>query len=423
MVRNGIFALVGLVLGWLLATSLVREPVQESNELTQTLTPAPEIEALAPAALEPLRDAGDVRSISTADSSVIQEPEGDEPSPRVLGGPFNHTLVSHFHLEFEKGWKSERPEAVSEAIVASGELAFRRQTLALPFQIGRDAASAANDADALESAIESGDGLVLLAAGNESTSSLSDEDHVSQLIKRVFEPRSSSGTIDGANFLTDASTELVAGSTIRFGPGVHAMKESRLRGPDGNSLPSDIRIVGAGMGLTLLRIGDISIHGDVERLSFRDLTLDSENDGLFDMRRGGLTLDLERVRVVRFDAGHGGCYVFSVRGGAVIRALECEFVGGYGRSPGSGYLYRSNTILAEFDNCLFDTLEFGTLSDSRVTYRGCTFEGMRTNPSDNSASGVSFIECRFGERRDPAATRESLTLDLADLFWQVREEE
>ena len=105
---------------------------------------------------------------------------------------------------------------------------------------------------------------------------------------------------------------------LSFPAGIHRLDERRLRGPRGEPFPTDVTIEGAGMDATLLRLSDISIPSDVERLTIRDLTLDCENDGLFDLRSGDASLDIAGVRIVRFDASHGGCRIFTGDRGTVL---------------------------------------------------------------------------------------------------------
>ncbi len=217
-------------------------------------------------------------------------------------------------------------------------------------------------------------------------------------------------------FTQDSSLKLSCGTVVRFGEGIHKLDESRLHPDRITAFPTDITLVGAGMDLTLLRIGDISLRSDAVRLSFRNLTLDCENDGLFDMRTGKLICDLENVRVVRFDAGHGGPKVFSAREGCVARAVNCRFEGGYGRSPGAwgSFLLASDPILARFEGCTFDGIWVrDTGSQGRVVYQGCHFIGYDPKLKHTSFPTLSFLDCTITEAPKGRPVRKPLN----DLLW------
>jgi len=78
-----------------------------------------------------------------------------------------------------------------------------------------------------------------------------------------------------------------------------------------------------------------------------------------------LVLDLESVRIIGFDAGHGGCNIFDARKGNVIQARDSDFIGGYGKAPGLGYLFSSGqSILARFTNCHLELLGIEFKKDS-----------------------------------------------------------
>ncbi len=225
--------------------------------------------------------------------------------------------------------------------------------------------------------------------------------------------------ISGEAFAKGEAGELVAGMVIRFGPGVHHLDERAFRGADGDSLPADITVIGAGMDATLLALGDISIDSVVERLAFRNMTLDCENNGLFDLRNESMLLDLERVRIVRFDAGHGGCKIFGVTRGSVLRARDCQIVGGYGRSPGNGDIFRRGPVIARFENCHFELVDdWPRLKNSRIHYKGCTFALLRKNPADYPVDGELYENCSFSDPLGSPAAEARMNKKLSDLFWQ-----
>ena len=96
--------------------------------------------------------------------------------------------------------------------------------------------------------------------------------------------------------------------------------------------------------------------------------------------------------------------MFKVRHGALF-ATDCRFEAGYGRTPGSGTLFRVNqALLVRLEHCvirgpfarLFDV-------DSGATYHmlRCGFEEVETG-SDRAPPGVTFEDCRFDFRAEGA---------------------
>lgn len=135
------------------------------------------------------------------------------------------------------------------------------------------------------------------------------------------------------------------------------------------------------MDQTLLQLGELDSRGVVKRLRFQDLTIDMGNDYFFDLRgKHSLSIDMTRARLVRFDMGAGGSLAFSVGGGAIIRATDCEFLGGYGRNPGSGNLYRGNPGWMRFSRCRFSLLDLNLRSSGALRFDDCDFANMRQDP-------------------------------------------
>jgi len=364
------------------------------------------------------------RSSQVGASSGTGDAAGDEREPLAADaeaavGP---ALLAYFRAEFERGWRSVRADAPPDAVVARAEDEFREVVLALPAHLGARAAGDRDDAERARSAATEGDGTALIALAEKGVYRPAADDLEWKALDAAFEGPPSGAAVDGASYAAAREPGLADGATLHFGPGVHALDERLLRGADGSTLPADVTVVGAGRDVTLLRIGNISVRGDAERLAFRDLTLDAENDGLFDMRSGSLVVDLERVRVVRFDAGHGGCTIFSTDG-ALIRATDSLFVGGYGKSPGHGRLTDARPTLARFTGCRFELLELGLGGlgpTDRVVFRECVFDLLDEDPRERSSSSTAFVGCRFERPLEGASSREALRKDLADLFWELR---
>jgi hypothetical protein len=188
------------------------------------------------------------------------------------------------------------------------------------------------------------------------------------------------------------------GLVISFPAGIHTLDERRLRGPRNEPFPTDVTVEGAGMDKTLVRLSNISIRGDVERLTLRDMTIDCENDGLFDLRTGNASLDIARVRIVRFDAGHGGCDIFTGTDGVVLVMSDSEVLGGFGKSPGNGSLVSTGSTgcVARFTNVLFRLVDPEFTDIEHGLFIDCRFEGM-TQQRMAGSNGMDFHDCSFGE--------------------------
>jgi len=337
---------------------------------------------------------------------------------------FSKALLEHFHKEFIQEWRKVRAVDPNKEQLALGEERFREIVLRFPAEIGRLSAEECNDKDALEKAMACGDGVSLIASV-ENDCYTHDPERFGELIHQCVTPRVAGPTLSSKDFAEGKEVDIVEGTIIEFGPGIHKLDECKLRGPDKRGLPSDVTIRGMGMDATLLRIGDIGINGDVNRLAFRNLTLDAENEGLFYLRAGSLVLDLENVRIVRFDAGHGGCTILDAKNGNVIKAINCEIIGGYGRSPGKGNLFdRGDSVLAHFTNCRIELLKLGlrpSSQDGHILFQNCTFSLLRTNPLEKPMANIEFTGCKFETLWDFQMPREKLRKDLGDLFWQLKE--
>ncbi len=337
---------------------------------------------------------------------VVAKPEVVEESREAVGRSgavrsgdprFSEELRRHFADGYVDGWRAVRPEPPEPEQLAGGETEFRREVLALPERLGRADAEARRKAEALERALADGDGLTILEAAAEGRYHPNPEDEGLKLVDRCLDRRFESGAVSGEGW--DAST-LRDGLTIVFGPGHHSLSTSDLRRKAPRPFPADVTIQGAGMDATLVVIDEISLRSEVERLRFRDLTFDTGNDYAFDLRQGGALLDFERVRVVRFDMGAGGSLAFSVQSGMMLRARDCEFLGGYGSSPGSGRLFRGAALISRFERCRFDLidLELEEVKGGEVLFLHCTFDRLRVDPTRSASPRIRFVGCRVGER-------------------------
>ncbi len=316
------------------------------------------------------------------------------------------------------------PEEDIERLLAE----FERRVLALPMEIAAAYSEEQDEREVTERALETGDGAELLAqwAANQ----YEPPDSVdTEWIQRSLAPRPVRTTLPGRRLTSsddpaEEPIELEDGTTIEFGAGVFELDSRILTRQD--PFPSDITIQGAGIDSTLLRLTqDLGMRSNVERLRLQNLTIDGRNDGIFDLRMGSLVLEMEGVRVVGFDAGHGGSYVFAVSGGTILQATSCEFLGGYTETPGQGHLFRPTSqagFLASFRSCRFELhsleLQRITRQNARILFEQCSFELMQDDLS-KPVDGVELRDCRVGERYDYQKMSE-YQRDLADLFPALR---
>ncbi|MHC4549869.1 MAG: hypothetical protein ACYTEZ_13935 [Planctomycetota bacterium] len=205
------------------------------------------------------------------------------------------------------------------------------------------------------------------------------------------------------------------GTTLSFPAGAHIFKSSALRHVE--RFPRDLLIQGAGMDTTLLRLDEISTRTEIHSLTFRDLTIDCGNDYFTDLRRDEpATVRLERCRVVRFDMGAGGSVMLAARV-AAFYATECRFEAGYGRSPGSGNLFRTGGGLVRLERCVIRG-PFRSVYDRQASYvfARCEFRGTpdyASSPPDH----VRFQECWFGPPAPKPSGRTPLPLSEINPTW------
>jgi hypothetical protein len=89
-------------------------------------------------------------------------------------------------------------------------------------------------------------------------------------------------------------------------------------------------------------------------LTLRDLTIHCNDNGLTDLRsRLPATIRLVRCRVIGFDAGHGGCDLFTGTVGAML-AEDSRIEMGFGRSPGNTELFdlRGGACVVRMERCV-----------------------------------------------------------------------
>ena len=208
--------------------------------------------------------------------------------------------------------------------------------------------------------------------------------------------------LNGAEFVKKLQNgekpEIPDWAILSFGEGVFDLTRTLKENSFGN-LSSDILFEGAGMNKTLLIFGrgiDISFEDKIKGLAFRDLTLDVHNDCLFDVTsKSDVTLDLTRVRIVRFDSGTGGSCLFYIQANpCTVRAKDSEFICGYGRGNMPGTLYGKGDFLAYFFNCKFELMDFdlGKKEGYKIRFDKCKFVNIREDET-------------FTDKPDPSGTR------------------
>ncbi len=333
---------------------------------------------------------------------------------------FSASLLAHHANEFNSGWKSVRAQDAPTSAMEQGEAEFRYTTLHLSRKIGKREAEGLNKEEAAGKALQDGSAVGILLAIEKGVWKPPEGFVNGEEFAGATLARSGGGAIDGEDLMTDKSVAIENGSVISFGPGIHKLDERSFRDAGRGNVPMDVTIIGAGKNSTLLRIGDISSGADIVRLTFRNMTLDANNDGLFDQRSGSLSLHLESARVVRFDARHGGCYIFSASNGCAVTAVDTEFTGGYGRSPGTGYFLRSEPFLGHFKNCtleLVDLRNLKQLDSGQVHFKGCRFVIRGEDPRAWKNALITMVGCSY--EAIPVQAKD-LQKDLTNLFPQLR---
>lgn len=330
---------------------------------------------------------------------------------------FSPALLDHYRKEFAEEWSRHRADQPEASLLQEKEGVFRRSTLALPASLARGAAEDRSEDESWEAALAAGDGISILELLDRHR--LEDPDDRLEIVDACVQNRGTSATLDGRQFAADRDQKIRQGLTLYFGPGRHQLEERRLRGPDQEAFPTDVTILGAGKTSTLLIISDISIRGHVERLTIRGLTLFTEHDGLFDLRSGSAILEFDDVRVIGFDAAHGGATIFSTDG-LMIRAMNSDFLGGYGRSPGRGDLFRHGPLVGRFSQCRFELIErlgFSNVGRGKLVFAGCSF-GLMADDLLNwrARSNIVFSGCSFEPPLSRGVDRDTLQKSVDDLF-------
>ena len=342
--------------------------------------------------------------------------EGDSLLSR---DPFvSKALLNYFMATFGEEWARHRGKDPLPAELHDAQKRFSELLRSLPRTLAKEEASAANQADAAAEARSQADDIDLIKAVANGSWEVSKADLEGDLLDRALEQRNVGETVS-AKFFKKGKGKLKPGMVISIGPGLSVIDSRYLRASRREGFPPDVTIKGAGMNTSLLQMGDLGGRSPIRRLRIEDLTLDCSNNFLFDLRSDPLSLRLSRVRIVRFDMGAGGSLIFGVRHGGIIVANRCEFLGGYGRSPGSGNFWRGGPWIARFSHCRFSRLILDPRyigAKGRALLASCRFDEMLRDPTIKAPTNLSFDSPLVGPLITAEAYRKRPPKSLGEFF-------
>lgn len=235
----------------------------------------------------------------------------------------------------------------------------------------------------------------------------------------LFERTAPERIVDGHELLFEPTEALADGCTYVFPEGTFDLTAVTRAWGSLSDFPVDVTITGAGPDVTRLVFGDFGPRSPLVRFTLRDATLDCAEDGLFDHRNQPSVVTMDRVRVVRHDAGHGGAHVIGTDD-TLIRMRDTVIAGGYGRSPQHAQLHdvRTSAFLGRFERCVFRQIDtkFSSVRDgAALAFVECIFEDLldfpRGDPEDATArwnrDALAFDDCTFSfaEKDDDLRTR------------------
>ncbi|MEZ6018009.1 MAG: hypothetical protein R3F49_23090 [Planctomycetota bacterium] len=396
------------------------------------VTPPSATRGEAPSALSRTGDAAQVAA-SDATLAAIPPPRPSEAISERVARPadgevagdasdplFTAALLARARDGIVAAWKRERRDAPNDAEIDEGLAWFKERTLALPAKIGHELAERRSNLELAEEDARTGGVLTTLkrlqqGAPGPLTSVVAD----GGTFDRFFVTEFGGAAQDGPSALDAralSSRKPVAdGTTLSFPAGVHRL-------PDFGSYwrehyPRDLTLRGAGKEATLLVLAtDMSAYDTVRNLTIESATLHANDNYLFDIREPAMSITLRNCRITGWDMGAGGSCLFGTEALA-LRASDCEFLGGYGRSPGSGCLFdvRHNGLLARFERCVIArTRAFGSITDgATVVYVACRLEDILDRGGEPPAN-VTLNGTTVSRWTSEPGT--SLKRDLNELF-------
>lgn len=305
--------------------------------------------------------------------------------------------------QFEKAYQKAHGQLPPAAATASAMRTYIATVNGLAANLGQRAGQKAKRLQNMRLGFDQLDGPSLIGVLDDIRfNSLSEFGFTKSRVVELAAPDMPVNQFDGKLLVKDpqAILKIKANTEIVFPAGNYALNERALVAVlenAGEKFPKGIAFVGAGKEKTTLKVTDASFtRSDVDRLSFRDMTIDCDNDGLFDKRQGSLTLRLSNVRLVRFDAGHGGCRLFSINEGLIVHATETEFVAGFGRSPGNGSIFVSTDIfLGYFERCQFSGINEELFRQIRERNSVLWMDNCSFDRTYQTNANVQLKDCKF----------------------------
>ncbi len=302
----------------------------------------------------------DGRSASARLDLEATTPTDDTQGSRVsagIGPLFGEALLELARANILKGWSSVRKDMPNEDERGRGLDLFRERTPELAITIGRELAERRNNLElALEDSRTGGVFATLARLREGGVGPLPELVSDPKTFDRFFVSESSGPALDGTTVLSRSllgdRKPVPDGSVLTFPAGVYILENFGAYWRD--HFPRDLTLRGAGMNATLLVLrSDLGADDLVRNMTFEGFTVHADDNYLFDIRKPSMSLTMRRVRVTGFDMGAGGSCLFGTESFA-LRAIGCEFLGGYGRHPGSGSLFdiRHDGLLARFENCV-----------------------------------------------------------------------
>ena len=322
-----------------------------------------------------------------------------EEPPTAGGDPrFSAALLTYAAQALERGWRMDRRDAPSAEETEEGLTKFREGTLALPLQIGRELAARRSDLElALEDARTGGvlTTLKRLMEGGEGP--LTELVANRALFDQCFVSESSGAAVDGPSVFVPSALSMNKpvpdGTTLSFPAGVHSLPDFGTYWRE--HFPRDLTLRGAGMNATLLVLSsDLSAYDTVRNLTIENVTVHANDNYLFDVREPSMSVTLRNARFTGWDMGAGASCLFGTEGLA-LRAVDCEFLGGYGRSPQHGRLFNvsHNGLLARFERCVIARTEVfaGIGAGATLVLSACRLEDIldRGTPAHVLLDGTS----------------------------------
>ncbi|MEM7204736.1 MAG: hypothetical protein AAF628_31050 [Planctomycetota bacterium] len=380
--RVATIVVAAMAAGWLFAFVAHRGPMVAPD-------PAVRAPAKPPPATEPTEPlTATAREATSPREPAVPQPPRTVSQPGAAAEPGDALVLrrARFEADFGASFEKAAGRAPPEHVVDREWIRLRDVLAQMPAGLGgREGLADAERRRTIE--IDGRDDMLALLADPERQRDRAALQSDPEALARLFAHRTEGPVVDGPHRLSD-SEPVPDGTTLQFGPGVHRVSWAAI-GNGGTHAPRDLTIRGAGMNATLLELSDFSTRDVLVNLHLRDCTIDGNNDGAFDLRREAASVQADRVRFVRFDAGHGGCYILSAAGGAFY-ARDCIFAGGYGRSPGLGHLLR-NIDLARYERCTFERLRYLILDQAPATFSQCLFRDCPRDQALLESEGQSRV--------------------------------